>query len=81
MCGSLKNKKPGNSWVSFPGLLSAVRIVRERYTTAMDAPRDRPEKAPAGQHEQRQQRTTFMPAQLSVKSAGLVNHGDSAALP
>jgi hypothetical protein len=49
-------------------------LVRRGYT-AIDAPRDRPERAPAGQHEQRQQRTTFMPAQLSVKSPAVVNHG------
>jgi hypothetical protein len=61
--------------LKLPGLLSAVRIAARRRYTAIDAPRDRPEQAPAGQHEQRQQRTTFMPAQLSVKWSAVVNHG------
>jgi hypothetical protein len=71
-----EKQKARELWKSFPGLLSAVSgSCATAHTTTIDAPRDRPEKAPAGQHEQRQQRTTFMPAQLSVKSAALVNQG------
>jgi hypothetical protein len=46
---------------------------RYRGANAVDAALCRPEKTPAGQHEQQQQQITFMPAQVIGENGRIVN--------
>jgi len=66
---------PGPAALTEPGSCSIYL-----GTIRIGAAPARPEKAPAGQHEQRRQPITFMPAQVIGDSRRIVNHEHPVSL-